>query len=242
VTIELNSVFSITIPNKVFVQPQVSVSNDGSIFTNKSFEQVRIGSVPGAEGATFILGRFYFSSVCLSVDYDAGTYTLWPAKATGDTDLVAFGGNCSSPPVNAGTDHNSTGGDSDHTGKQGPSDTGGISTGAIAGIAVGCAVFAAVVGAIAVLWFVRRRKRSKDTMKEGTSNETDPHAEGTMRDSYCGPRFYEAMSNHIQELGAEHEPGEMHAVTAPQELSTEKADRERQRRMLQGMNSPVELS
>ena len=167
---------------------------------------------------------------------------MWPANATADTDLVAFGGNCSSLPVNAGPNHNSTNGAGNHSSKPGASNNKGISTVAIAGIVVGCAVFAAVVGAIAVLCFVRRRKRTKDTMNDDKSNETNPSGREPVRDSYWGPRFYEAMSNQVLELGAEQEPGEVHAVTAPQELSTDKAHRERQRRMLQGMNSPVELS
>jgi hypothetical protein len=237
----LNNVFTVTIPNDVFVRPLLTVNDDGSIFTNRSVEQVRIIAAPGEVGDAFILGRPFFSVVYLSVDYDASTFTLWRANATNNVDLVAFGGNCSTPAVNAPSNNSSAVG----TGHQKTSKTkggqhkGGLSSGTIAGIVVACTIFAAVVGAASTLWLTRQRKRLRELAKEDPSSGTG--SQSAVRDSYGGPRFYEAMSNQIRELGAEGEPGELHAMAAPQELSTERVDRVRQKRMLQGLNSPVEL-
>ena len=239
-TLEINNVFSVTVPNNVFVQPLMTINNDGSIFTNKSVEQVRIIAAPGDEGDTFILGRPFFSVAYLSVDYDANTFSLWQAKATADTDLQAFGGNCTSLQVNTSTSHNSGSDSSKQTPPGGSTKDHEISTGAIAGIAVGCAAFAAATGALILLLVFRRKKQAKQDKKSDESSTTS-QTQGQTRDSYRGPRFYEAMSNGVQELGAEQHVGELNAVTAPQELTTENASRERQRRMLQGMNSPVEL-
>lgn len=236
-TLEINNAFSVKVPNNVFVQPLITINEDGSIFTNNSFEQVRIIAAPGDEGDTFILGRPFFSAAYLSVDYDANTFSLWQAKATSDSDLQVFGGNCSSMPA---TNNNSNSGNDEQTSQSGSAEDRGMSSGAIAGIAVGCALFAASVGALITLFSFRIRRRRSAKRADGNSSTASDATEET-RDSYWGPRFYEAMSNQVQELGAERHVGELNAVTTPQELTTENASRERQRRMLQGMNSPIEL-
>ena len=232
-TLEINNAFTVTVPNTVFVQPLITINDTGSIITNTSYEQVRIIAAPGSEGDTFILGRPFFSAAYLSVDYDANTFSLWQAKATMDSDLQVFGGNCTDAPANASTNQNSA-----ERSKSGSAKA--MSSGAIAGITVGGAVFMAATGAIIVLLVLRRKKRARRA-KPSDGDSMSSHGQEQTRDSYWGPRFYEVMSNNIQELGAEQYAGELSAETAPQELTTENANRERQRRMLQGMNSPVEL-
>ena len=236
---ELNSVFSVGIPNSLLVVPQATVTDDGSIFTNASALQVQIIPAPGGEGGTFILGRPFFSSAYLSVDYDAGTFTLWESNVTEDTDLVAFGGNCSAPIVNAPPNNSTstTGPSPTHT----QSSHGRVGTGAIVGASIGSAIVAATFGAAAVLWYVRKRRREDDISKKRTSMSSEPRRQMSHPDMTVS-QPYEAMSGEMQEMGAVQDPLELHAETDPTELSNENANRVRQKRLLEGCNSPVELA
>jgi hypothetical protein len=171
---------------------------------------------------TRILGRPFFSSTYLSVNYDEGTYTLWKARATEDTALVPIGSGCPIPATTPGPEKGT---------KNTESSSNRISAGAIAGIAIGCVVAVAALATVAFVLLRRRRIRSAAVIheKDGSSFKGRDHA------------LREPMSTEYYETDGKQRPAELSGRTNPVELSTEAANSTRQRRLLEGPNSPVEL-
>ena len=200
-----------------------------------------------------ILGRPFFSAAYLNVDYDAGTFSLWRANPTEEMDLVALGGDCSSPKVNApannittnnatssgsSSSNNTQSGNGTNTAIEGTH----LSTGAIVGAVVGSAFGAAALAATAVLLYIRRRGRREEVAKvaaQDSSINSAPGANAPPHDNFDGPRYNEAMTHEVLEMGAEQKPGELAADSKPVEIDTAKSFWERF--TSHHSNSPVEL-
>ncbi|EXJ81473.1 hypothetical protein A1O3_07765 [Capronia epimyces CBS 606.96] len=124
---------------------------------NESQREVLISSL-GDQPAT--LGRYFLTAAYLMVDQDAGTFTLWQANPSNNTDLVAITNEQSmarcpganpSRPANSSTPIETA--PSNSTSRSEP-----ISTGAIAGIVIGVIAILALLG-LGGLFFLRRRTR-----------------------------------------------------------------------------------
>ncbi|KAK3686415.1 hypothetical protein LTR37_019846 [Vermiconidia calcicola] len=233
-TIELDSAFSVEVPNNLLVKAPKVNEDDGTISTNTSVREVVIFPAPGEDGETFILGRPFFSAAYLSVDYDAETFSLWKAHATEHADVVPFGDNCSMSPD-----------DADPFDKVPPKSKENnkepLSSRTIA-VTATCSVLVVVItlAAVAFLWYIRRRKRRITASSYGNreASETSPSADSIK----SGTPFEIMTSSEIQEMSTDKDPHELAVPEDPTELSTERASRVRQMRQLQGQNAPVELA
>ena len=187
-TIELNNILSVSIPNDLLVVPLKTINKDGSISTNDS---INVLQIPKRTQPNIFLGAIFFSAAYLSVNYDAGTFTLWNALATETQDLVNLG-----PQWTNVSSNNSEGGSDTQKQKQGSS----LSAGDIAGIVVSCC--AVVIAAILLAWWYYRQRR-KSRVGQQEVEKSNAASAGQARDStdfHHGPRFYEAPTNDIQEL------------------------------------------
>jgi hypothetical protein len=222
------------------VPPKSVDKTDGSINTNTTVSEVVIAPAPGDEGSTFILGRRFFSTTYLSVNYDDGTFTLWEANPTDDADLVSFGPECSSSLGDSASPKDN---DNEHSGSENSNQVDSqetLSAGAIAGIVIGAVLVAMLIAGLMIFCYIRRRRLVKEGEIDMPEQKLNQYQPPSLRErSEIG--FNEAMSAEVQEMTAQQDPHELLAQNRPQELSSEKAARVRQVRMLQGFNSPVEL-
>lgn len=201
--------------NDILILPDEYVASDGAFETNSSAPgiqilptlDVNINDVP-------IVGRPFFSSAYIMVDLDAETWTLWQANATADSRLVSIGGNCtekpkvnatpSTTPTNIPIASNET--DSTTTNSNAASGSAAatdepakaISTGAIAGIAVGAAFGAGLlVGAFVVFYLRKRRGVTR------SASETDIALTKYGRESeQLTPMWHEKSGVPVSELSA----------------------------------------
>ena len=206
------------------------------------------------DGDTPIIGMQFFSAAYLMVDLDAGTFTLWQANATTDSDLVTVGGACAEK-ITGGSAHNTTsaststgGASSSQTNATNstsitasePADTSpGIGPGAIAGAAIGG--FALLILLAVIAFFLVRRRRKTVATEDSTMvltdlkerpNSCDKSWHDTQERYYRGyPGPHESMSQPINEMPA--------CQTVQYELDTTQKPSE----LSQGAtSSPVEMS
>ena len=233
VIVTLDNGFQATIPNELLIVPPLDVRDSGAAFTNTTVREVLISPTEGSNSHDWaILGKPFFQSVYLTADYDSKTFTLSQVNATTDTNIVALGQDCPSPQLNvpAGGSANKTA--STHS----PPDADSLSTGTIAGIVVGSVLGATVIVGLTVFWLFRRRKSCKAAEKHKESlgsygaNELDQHRRSAQ------------IPHYAQEMLSRPDPGELNAETRPLELPNESAAAVRQKRLLEGLNSPVELA
>ena len=188
---------SVTIPNDLLFVPQQSIQWDsGAITSNQSMLTMLVETLPdGADREIPVLGRNFLEYVYLFVDLDANTFTLWEANVTSDTNLVAVGGDCSS----------STSGAQNTTAATNPSTAtpASLSTGAIAGIAVGgVAVIALIVAVVFVLLRRRKRTAGKDYHHTPARGQgySDADTKGFPRESQYAMQEMEGSGRPRQEL------------------------------------------
>lgn len=153
---------SIRVPNSQLVLPERYISDaTGELLANYSRSNLVINPLQEINGHDLsLLGRQFLSSAYVMVNQDKEEFTLWSANPTGIQDLVAIDGAgdevtefCAEPTESSLPPSRTP--DPSTSGKQ--SET--LSTGAIAGIAVGgVAGFLIIIGGL--LWWHRRRKAS----------------------------------------------------------------------------------
>ncbi|KAG8628172.1 hypothetical protein KVT40_004045 [Elsinoe batatas] len=144
----------IRIPNDQLVLPDITIAETGAMNVNYSKQVVMLDAL-AAETETLlpIIGRSFLSSAYVFVNQDAGTFTLWAANATTTSDIVPIArdgsivDNCGLRLV--GTDVSGPGNASNTPPAK-------LTTGAIAGIAVGGT--AALVVIVAAAFFLLRRR------------------------------------------------------------------------------------
>ena len=86
--------FNITITNDLLVLPELKVGeHDGAIHYDPSKLDVMIYPNPDLTQIPY-LGRQFFAAAYLFVDRDAEEFSIWEAKSTTDTNLIAVGDTC----------------------------------------------------------------------------------------------------------------------------------------------------
>lgn len=170
-----------------------------------------------------IIGMQFFSAAYLMVDLEAGTFTLWQANATTETNVVPIGGNCAEASKSSSSSSSSiaatptttkhaysdvatrTAESSSVSSPQTSPQT--LSTGTIAGIVVGGVLFIALLGGTCLFLFRRKQRRST----AGNSSialidaKADPWGHDGSSNSQCWdyhqpPGYVEPMSEQINEM------------------------------------------
>lgn len=152
---------SITIPNNQLVLPDRSINNDtGNIGTGNSSEvdMLMVKLAGDNAGDNSRLGRPFLANAYLMVDYDAGTFTLWNAKASRQQELVAICNGTTSvtsmPPASSAS-------------SQPLSQHESLPSGQIAGIFIGSIAGVTIVGAFAALMIKRWKAQTTSVFKTG---------------------------------------------------------------------------
>ncbi|KAF9888039.1 hypothetical protein FE257_009303 [Aspergillus nanangensis] len=164
-TITLNSGFSVRIPNKELIVPELTIDEvTGEIHSNSSERELLLNSMQRDNTNDLpFLGRQFLSIVYLMLNQDDNSFTLWEAaKSRGPANVVAvdpknqlidsfcaasFTSSSSSPDDEGSSSEKSTDEDSPV-----------LSTGAIAGVVIGAVTAAGMIAAIVLFLVARKRK------------------------------------------------------------------------------------
>ncbi|PVH97862.1 acid protease [Periconia macrospinosa] len=134
--------------------------------TSSSSGQLYFPIKRAANDSQYVLGRTFLQSAHLSVDYHRRTFNLsqalYPSSST-ESRIVAL-----NPP---------RGQNSSETGGGDETSSGGLGTGAIAGIAVGSAAVIVALVAVAFLMYRRRQKKAPTTTKNELPDQNHLHHE-----------------------------------------------------------------
>ncbi|KAF2457873.1 aspartic peptidase domain-containing protein [Lineolata rhizophorae] len=164
-TFKLENDIDIRVPNHQLVKPEMQVTDQGSVFENTTISVLLINSLRDAnEDDVLAVGKYFFTSAYLTVNLDTQSFSIFKANPTFDTDPVAINddssaadcevtGTISAGPSSSPTPQQTIAGD----GSNSPSS---LSGSAIAGAVVG-SVFGAALIAVAVLYFLQRRRWRK---------------------------------------------------------------------------------
>ncbi|KAL7954537.1 aspartic peptidase domain-containing protein [Trichoderma compactum] len=190
-TFTLDNNMDITIPNRQLIVPERYIDDNGALAINSSLPVIRINSLQNTTSHTLPnLGRYFLTAAYVLFNRDANEFTLWQANPTSDEDLVSVNDknevfeasqSCAKIPATSlppATSMPSSG--SDKGGKPDVSDnsskSSSLSSGAIAGIAIGCAVIIAI--SLGVLWWCQiLRRKSKTGMERSISQEQTYNAD-----------------------------------------------------------------
>lgn len=198
--------------------PNEYIDSSGVVKHNDSAADFLFSPIDGNNiDDQLIIGKQFFSGAYLTVNVDNQTWSIWPAKATSDTEITAIGDQCeevtsstTSPPSDSSSEPPSV---------SSSSDSAALSTGAIAGIAAGggCVVLAL----IGLLFFfaMRKRKRKRTAAARfpaaySDSSASDPH------DWHNGSRQNAFVPGPMQELaGSQTVPYELASDAKPVEMA-----------------------
>ncbi|KAL6857415.1 hypothetical protein ACO1O0_004850 [Amphichorda felina] len=202
-TFQFGSDFRVVIPNNNLVVPDRSFSDDGKIYANDTQSVLRINALQDTNSRSLPrLGRYFLSMVHVLYNDGAKQFTMWEANPTSTTDLVAInekgdvvessfcteeatstptaGAGSKGPPVSDGPPDSEDPPDSKETEipDNVKAQSKGLSSGIIAGIAIGGAVV--ILAILTAMWFWRSRKLAKAKAAEAaqrayipTVSETD---------------------------------------------------------------------
>jgi hypothetical protein len=198
----LDNGLELTIPNELLVVPEKQIDDTGEVKINSTFVKVLIQpTLAENAGDTPLIGKQFFSSTYLFVDHDAGTFTVWQANSTTDTRLVSVGGDCEvqktqeTPQTSIAPNPSSSSttlpdaSDSPPTSLDADKDNVSVSTGVIAGIAVGAVGTLAAIATIVYLCLARRKRRK-------TSPETSLISRDSPREDYKSYPYFGAEARH----------------------------------------------
>ncbi|KAH6950765.1 aspartic peptidase domain-containing protein [Fusarium avenaceum] len=169
-TFYLESGLEIRFPNDQYMVPFVDIDTDGSRVIDTSKRDILM---KGIEDEAPTLGRYFLTAAYLMVNHDAGTFTLWKANATKESNPVRVfdeeaGKQCGDKatgviqPSAYGTASTSGTSDPENDGddsKSKPSPSGAVIGGAVAGAILG----AALIGSGVVYMLYQKRTKAKDT-------------------------------------------------------------------------------
>jgi hypothetical protein len=173
----LDNGLELTLPNELLVVPQKLIGDNGQVTLNTTYSEVLLRPTLGNDAADIpMVGKQFFSSTYLFVDYDVGTFTVWQANNTKETRLVSVGGDCNvteseERPASSSTEISSEATDTSRSTTESNDTSDVLSTGTIAGIAVGIAGSLVVIAIIIYVCFVRRKKRKARTEKSLLSDD-----------------------------------------------------------------------
>ncbi|KAH0591734.1 hypothetical protein MHUMG1_10534 [Metarhizium humberi] len=186
ITFKLGGGINIKIPNHQLVVPERKIDKDGNLHANASRPVIRINSLQNTTANVLpILGRYFLTGAYLMGNSGAGKFTIWQANPTTDQSLVAVNdGNevfdpsktCATTPTASLSPNGPAGGTDKASGSSGNST---LSSGAVAGIAVGAAV-AALACAASIWLFVRKRRASLNQQQGRRAKDAvrEPKADG----------------------------------------------------------------
>ncbi|KUL91883.1 hypothetical protein ZTR_01061 [Talaromyces verruculosus] len=170
-TLKFSSGLSVRIPNDQLVVPNLTIDEStGSILANGSAPELVLNSIQSINADDLPqLGRQFLTSAYLMLNQDANTYTLWEANPVTNEDLVAVdqGGTpisifCTTTSTTTTSQMPQTATSNAVPYNKNSGDKEDLSSGAIAGVVVGCIAGMAL---LAVLVFCviskRRRERAK---------------------------------------------------------------------------------
>jgi hypothetical protein len=179
-TLSIQNGIPIKIPNSELVVPWTDINDDTGLRTevNSSLANLIINPLDyewGDGGHLPIMGRLFFSTAYLSVNHDAGTFTIWSAEdsfSSGTPSIKALS------PENAIVEDFCDGTGNDESPIQespGSTDTPSpqqeqkskLSGGAIGGIVLGGLAFVAAI--LALILFLLRKKKAKAKPMRATS-------------------------------------------------------------------------
>lgn len=184
--LSFSSGLQVQIENNQLVQPDETISSNGSINYNATLNEVNIISLQSTNQNDMVhLGRQFLSGTYLMVNEDAGTFTMWQAVPNKEEMLVAVdtkGDTISSACTVAGnmvnvngtaslnttTSLNNTASSNSTTSLVSSptlNHSQGLETGAIAGIVVGGVAIIAIIAIFSVC--VRKRRASKLSRRPG---------------------------------------------------------------------------
>jgi hypothetical protein len=162
----LDNGLELTIPNELLVVPQKLIDDSGEVRTNTTYSEILIQPTLGNDAADIpVVGKQFFSSTYLFVNHDVGTFTVWQANDTQETRLISVGGDCNvteseeSPVAGSPSGTSSAAIDPSQSASERENGSNDLSTGTIAGIAVGAAGSLVAIAIIIYMCFVRRKKR-----------------------------------------------------------------------------------
>lgn len=182
-TFKLGGSLDITIPNRQLIVPERTINDKGEIVTNSSRPVIRINSLQEISKNAFpSLGRYFLTAAYVVTNRDAGEFTIYQANPTSSEDLVALGednksinaqATCTVAPTasadpgegdgkdsNSNNSNNSNNGSNENTDNSPDEASSGLSTGAVAGIAVGICV-PVIAGVAFLVWWLMKRKNAK---------------------------------------------------------------------------------
>ncbi|KAF4974460.1 hypothetical protein FZEAL_8631 [Fusarium zealandicum] len=230
-TFKLDSSLEITIPNRQLVIPERTIDKNGEIIANASNPVIRINPLQDVSAKTFpYLGRYFLTAAYVVLNEDANEFTLYQANPSSEEDLVALdednksidaAASCTvAPTATAEPGVGETGGSSSsgdgssgsgsEDGSAGNEEDSGLSTGAIAGIAVGVCVPAIAAIAGLIWWLMKRRKNNDQNHLQSTAQymsaaQTDPSKPGYSGQAWIPQEM--ATNDHIpQEMAADNQP------------------------------------
>jgi hypothetical protein len=102
------------IPNTQLVNPDLVIDSDSQVVFNNSVAELLVNPlVSGNANDIMKLGRPFFSSAYLLVDYDSLTFTIWKANQTKDVNIIPMinkeiGSKCSAAAATGISSSNST--------------------------------------------------------------------------------------------------------------------------------------
>ena len=215
ITFKLGGGISIKIPNHQLVVPERKIDKDGNLYANASRPVIRINSLQNTTANVLpILGRYFLTGAYLMGNSGAGKFTIWQANPTTDQSLVAVNdGNevfdpsktCATTPTASLSPNGPVGGTDKASGS---SDNSALSSGAVAGIAVGAAV--AALACAASIWLFVRKRRASLNQQQGRPAEDavrEPKADGEAE--YPAQAIPHFIPQELPALGRETPPIEM---------------------------------
>lgn len=163
-----------------------------------------------------LIGMDFFSNAYLTVNLDNSTWSLWSAKRTTDTKLVAI---TDQDCKEAASDRTETSA-SDSATTSAAASSGTLSSGAIAGAAVGGAAAVLVLVGMLVLVILRRRKaRNQDSNKPALSETPPDHFPPETKTVSGDAHAFDHWQPGTGELpGNTAHPAELYALRDPVEL------------------------
>ncbi|KAF2227012.1 aspartic peptidase domain-containing protein [Elsinoe ampelina] len=214
----------IRIPNDQLVLPDISIAETGAMNVNYSKQVVMLDALAAeTEMLLPIIGRSFLSSAYVFVNQDAGTFTLWAANATTESDIVPIARDGSIVDT---CGLRLVGTDSPESGDTSGSTPARLTIGAIAGIAVGSAAALMVVAAAA--FFIIRRRRQSQGSPDSPDGVTSTHYQQShipydpqemVGSHFRDPHEVEGVGKAAHaELGASHARYELAAPAAVSEL------------------------
>ncbi|USW57577.1 Putative aspartic peptidase A1 family, aspartic peptidase domain superfamily [Septoria linicola] len=230
---------AITIPNDVLVVPDQYTDAAGVVQDNSSAGTLMLSPNDGPNVNDIpLIGMSFFSGAYLSVNLDNRTWSIWPAKATTDTEIITIGANKCEEKTNVTMFDVPTNKQPGDQSSDRPSDANveetRLSTKAIAGIAAGGG--AAVLGLLGLAAFLLLRKRKRNrSLKEIPSVSSASQPDGF---AAYDRRWQDEMHLMQEMVGSQTVPYELKTDEKPVEMGQN--DRWHWKRG-QVYESPVEL-